>query len=168
MKQPSQHLLYVLKEDKDWALERVQQLEQEIVALGPEFNEALNQSSETWHDNAPFDALRDRQAILASELQQIKNVLHNMAPSIPRQIKSKIGIGARVVVYNKHLKRTLSFLVAGDWTARSGEIINGAKVISIKTPMAQALIGRGVGEETIFRHALLIQSIDYNISTRYS
>lgn len=161
MKHTPRELLYVLKEDKDLALQRIIHLEQEITALGPEFNEVLNQSSETWHDNAPFDALRDRQAVLASELQQIKNVLRNTAPSIPNQVKSKIGIGARVTIYNKNLDKTESFLLAGDWTARSGEVINGAKVISTKSPLAQVLIGKSAGEEAVFRHAMLVQSIDY-------
>ena len=156
-----QSQLYVLDEDKKWALQRIQQLDQEIVSLGPEFNEVLNQSSETWHDNAPFDALRDKQAALASELQQIKYVLNNTAPSIPSQVKSRIGIGARVTVYNKDLNKAELFFIAGDWTARSGEIIDGAKVISAKAPLARALIGKTTGEEVAFKHSMLIRSIDY-------
>ncbi len=156
-----QSQLYVLDEDKKWALQRIRQLDQEIVSLGPEFNEVLNQSSETWHDNAPFDALRDKQAALASELQQIKYVLNNTAPSIPSQVKSRIGIGARVTVYNKDLNKAELFFIAGDWTARSGEVIDGAKVISAKAPLARALIGKTTGEEVAFKHSMLIRSIDY-------
>lgn len=156
-----QSQLYVLDEDKKWALQRIRQLDQEIVSLGPEFNEVLNQSSETWHNNAPFDALRDKQAALASELQQIKYVLNNTAPSIPSQVKSRIGIGARVTVYNKDLNKAELFFIAGDWTARSGEVIDGAKVISAKAPLARALIGKTTGEEVAFKHSMLIRSIDY-------
>jgi transcription elongation GreA/GreB family factor len=161
MKHTNLNLLYVLDEDKDWALKRIIQLEQAIASLGPEFNEVLNQSSETWHDNAPFDALRDKQAALASELQQIKNVLASTAPSIPRQVRSIVGIGARVTVYNKELDKIELFFIAGDWTARSGKTIDGAKVISTKAPLAQALLGKKAGEETAFRYPMLIRSVDY-------
>lgn len=54
--------LIILDEDKKAARQRIAELEAEILSLGPEFYEVFNQSSETWHDNAPFDALRDRQS----------------------------------------------------------------------------------------------------------
>jgi len=50
--------LIILDEDKKWAEARIAALDEEIQALGPEFYDVFNQSSETWHDNAPFDALR--------------------------------------------------------------------------------------------------------------
>lgn len=59
--------LIILDEDKEWMRRRIAELEKQIRDLGTEFYDALNQSSETWHDNAPFDALRDRQSVLAAE-----------------------------------------------------------------------------------------------------
>lgn len=38
---------YILDEDKQLARERIAQIEQEILELGPAFHEALNQTSET-------------------------------------------------------------------------------------------------------------------------
>jgi hypothetical protein len=46
--------LIILDEDKAYARARIAELEQQIQALGPEFYEVFNQSSETWHDNAPL------------------------------------------------------------------------------------------------------------------
>ena len=56
--------LVLLDEDREYARRRIAELQKEIQELGPEFYEVFNQSSETWHDNAPFDALRDRQSLL--------------------------------------------------------------------------------------------------------
>jgi hypothetical protein len=54
--------LYILEADKQWLNTRIEELEATIQALGPDFYDVFNQSSETWHDNAPFDALRDKQS----------------------------------------------------------------------------------------------------------
>ena len=88
--------LYILESDKRWARERIAALEKEIQELGPEFYDVFNQSSETWHDNAPFDALRDRQAVLFAELSNLKAILRDSLPSTPRLKKSTVGIGSVV------------------------------------------------------------------------
>jgi len=147
--------LIILDEDKAYARARIAELEQQIQALGPEFYEVFNQSSETWHDNAPFDALRDRQSVLDAERQQLKNVLQNSLPSIPPQKKDKVGIGAKVT-----LSDDTSYLIAGDWTPHAGQRSDGALVVSSQTPVAQALLGKELGDVvTIGRRRLTIASI---------
>ena len=75
----------ILEEDKAWARQRIAWLEQAILDLGPEFHDVFNQSSETWHDNAPFDALRDRQSVLDAELQQLKRIMRRSRPGVRNQ-----------------------------------------------------------------------------------
>lgn len=64
--------LLILPEDLAYAVQRRHELERQIKALGPEFSDVFTQSSETWHDNAPFEAVRDKQSVLAAELAHIK------------------------------------------------------------------------------------------------
>lgn len=154
--------LYILAEDKAAALARIAELEKEILDLGPEFYDVFNQSSETWHDNAPFDALRDRQSGLSAELQNLKAIMRQAAVSIPKPKKSIIGIGAKVTVNNTGLSKDLQYFIVGDWTYRAGEKIDGAIVVSAKAPIAQALLGRKVGETAHFKHALVVSDIDYS------
>lgn len=134
--------LIILDDDRQYALTRIAELQSEIQALGPEFYEVFNQSSETWHDNAPFDALRDRQSVLDAELQQLRNVLRSSSLSVPKPRKGVVGIGSRVV-----LQTGMTYLIAGDWTPRAGQKWQEAIVINCNTPLAQQIIGKKVGAE---------------------
>lgn len=154
--------LYILTEDKQAALTRIAELEKAIQDLGPEFYDVFNQSSETWHDNAPFDALRDRQSVLFAELQGLKSVLKQAAVSIPKQNRDTVGIGARVTVENIELSKRYHYLLAGNWTFRTGQTHDNALIMSTEAPLAQVLIGKKVGETVKFRHSLLIREISYN------
>lgn len=136
--------LIILDEDKVWAKVRIAELEKAILDLGPEFYDVFNQSSETWHDNAPLDALRDRQSVLDAELQQLKTILRNSLPGAPRSQDGVIGIGSKVVVEDEIGARK-HYFIAGDWTPLAGQVKNGATVLSCNAPLAVELIGERVG-----------------------
>lgn len=136
--------LIILDEDKAWARRRITELDAEIQALGPEFYDVFNQSSETWHDNAPFDALRDRQSVLDAERQQLNTILRNSVPSVPKQPKGRIGIGTQV-----SLDTGESYFIAGDWTPHAGQKRGDAIVVSRTAPLAQQLLGKRAGDKAI-------------------
>ena len=133
--------LLILDEDKAWARQRIAELDAEIQALGPEFYDVFNQSSETWHDNAPFDALRDRQSVLDAERHQLKAILRNSLPSVPKQPKGRVGIGARV-----SLDTGRKYFIAGDWTPYVGQMRDDAVVVSRNAPLAQELLSKKIGD----------------------
>jgi len=150
--------LIILDEDKVWMRRRIAELEKQIQNLGPEFYEVFNQSSETWHDNAPFDALRDRQSVLDAELQSLRRALRNSAVSVPKPPKGKVGIGSTVRLSDGKI-----YFIAGDYTPHAGQLKDGALVISRNTPLAAELIGRKIGDMVaIGRAKSLIEAIDVN------
>ena len=132
--------LVILDEDKVYARTRIAELQREIQGLGPEFYEVFNQSSETWHDNAPFDALRDRQSLLDAELQKLRQVLRDSLPGVPAKKRNVAGIGSIVV-----LSIGKQYFIAGDWTPHAGQVKNGAMVVSCNAPLAKELLGKKVG-----------------------
>lgn len=136
--------LIILDEDKEYIRQRIAELQQQIQDLGPEFYEVFNQSSETWHDNAPFDALRDRQSVLDAELQTLRQTLRNSAVSVLKPLKGKVGIGSVV-----RLSDNRTYFIAGDYTPHAGQTRNGAVVVSCQTPLAMALLDREVGESVV-------------------
>lgn len=136
--------LVILEEDKRWARDRIAELDDEIQGLGPEFYDVFNQSSETWHDNAPFDALRDRQSVLDAERQQLRTILRESVPSLPKQKRTEVGIGSIVTLDNSK-----QYFIAGDWTPFAGQMKDGALVVSRNTPLAAALLGRKKGETVL-------------------
>lgn len=146
--------------DKQWARARVAEIEQAILDLGPEFHVALTQSNETWHDNAPFDALRDTQALLVAEMQTLKAILQKAAISLPKPRKGRVNIGSVVTVQDGTKEH--SYFVAGHWAAQVGEAKEGVLVISCASPLGAALLGAKVGQDlNLTRPAkrLIIKSI---------
>lgn len=120
-------------------------LDKEIQDLGPEFYDVFNQSSETWHDNAPFDALRDRQSVLDAERQQLRRILQHALPAVPPQWPGRVGIGSIVEVADENGQRQRYF-IAGDWTANAGKLRRGALVMSAKAPWQIFCLARRRGE----------------------
>lgn len=140
------HKQYViLADDRLWLEKRIAELDKEISDLGPEFYDVFNQTSETWHDNAPFEALRDRQTVMAAERADLKNVLlHNTLP-VPKLRKGSVGIGSVV-----ELNDGRRVLIAGHWTHRAGKKLSGVLVVSCETPLAEAVLGKKIGTKTQF------------------
>jgi transcription elongation GreA/GreB family factor len=152
---PVREELIILDEDKAYATQRIAELQKEILDLGPEFYEVFNQSSETWHDNAPFDALRDRQSLLDAELQKLRQVLRDSLPGVPAKRKGQVGIGSTV-----ELSTGKRYFIAGDWTPYAGQLKDGAMVISRKAPIAAAFLGKKAGTAvTTGKHQAVIAAI---------
>lgn len=144
MTQTAQLTYYILEEDKALARQRIAAIEREILKMGPAFHEALNQTSETWHDNAPFDALREKQAVLAAELQNLKEALGKSAPSLPHADGRKVTIGSRVHLQDAS-RKSHHYLLAGHWTYRLGEFVDNHMVISCQSPLGSSLLGKKIG-----------------------
>lgn len=151
--------LYILDDDKVYARQRIAELEAEIQALGPEFYDVFNQSSETWHDNAPFDALRDRQSIMAAELDMLRGVLRQSSTSIPRPKKGTVAIGSTVVTTNLASHKQITYFIAGDWTPHAGQLRDDTLVVSSKSPIGSLLWGKKAGDTVTFKHSIRIDEI---------
>jgi transcription elongation GreA/GreB family factor len=145
MTQTTQLNYYILEEDKALAQKRIADIEREILEMGPAFHEALNQTSETWHDNAPFDALREKQAVLAAELQTLKETLSKSTTTLPEPEKQKVNIGSKVKLEDAS-KKSQHYMLAGHWTYRLGEFIGRHMIISCQSPLGASLLGKQIGE----------------------
>ena len=140
-----QDAFYILPEDKASAEARIVELEQEIRAMGPDFYEALNQSSETWHDNAPFDALREKQSGFVAELESLLQVLHRASVFQPSE-QDMVQIGSFVTLRDEQ-SAVQRYHIAGNWTPDAGKKRQGYITISCQTPVAQLLLGKQVGDQ---------------------
>lgn len=161
--------LLIMGSDKQYARQRMATLQKEIDALGSEFNDAFTQTSETWHDNAPFEIVRDRQAVLYAEHQGLKGILQSSLPSVPAQNKKTIGIGAYVEVVHKN--RYQQYFVAGDWTPFAGKQLpgTGAVIISREAPIAKLFVGLGTGDSFTFnRKDYAVTKISYDLIDQYA
>lgn len=137
--------VYLLPLDRQYAEERVLELEKLIQDLGPDFNDAFTQSSETWHDNSPFEAVRDKQSMYAAELHQLRTLIRTSTLVAPKKKRGTVGIGDTVSLDNG--KR---YHIAGDWTHKAGQHSDGVIWVSRHAPLAAALLGKKAGDEVEF------------------
>ena len=134
----------ILKDDRILLDARIDELESEIQGLGPDFYEVFNQSSETWHDNAPFEALRDKQSVLFAEYTSLKEIRRNSTVITPKR-GTRVAIGSTVTLDDNR-----KIFVAGDWTPHAGQTIDGMTFVSARSPLALAVIGKQGGSTTPF------------------
>lgn len=140
--------IVILKQDRVWAEQRVAELEKEIQAMGPEFYDALNQSSESWHDNAPFDAARDKQSVIFAEYTNLKRTLLASTIHVPKHADDVAGIGSIIKVTDA--RRARKIYIAGDWTHRAGQHQGDIVIVSAQSPIAKGFLGKKVGTVTEF------------------
>ncbi len=138
------HEPYLLPGDRVAAEARIAELEQLIQDLGEDFRDAFTQSSETWHDNSPFEAVRDKQSMYAAELHQLRTLIRSSTLVAPKKKRATAGIGSLVTLENG--KR---YFIAGDWTAKAGRHEDDVYWVSCHTPVAKAVIGNKVGKQII-------------------
>lgn len=152
--------LFVLPEDLAYVTARMAKLEEEIRALGGDFGDAFTQSSETWHDNAPFEAVRDKQSQLAAELATMKKIRAHSALVLPKTKRGRVGYGSIVTLDNG--KR---YKLAGDWTPHAGHSVDGVVVVSSQSPIGKTLLGKKLQEPLqIGAHKRVVTSISYTNS----
>ena len=136
------HDIYLLPIDRAYAEARITVLEKEIQDLGPDFNDAFTQSSETWHDNSPFEAVRDKQSMLAAELHKLRTLVRHATLTPPKAKRGTVGIGHTVELADGN-----KYQIAGDWTHQAGHHQDGMHTVSCHTLIAKALLGKKVGDE---------------------
>jgi hypothetical protein len=128
-------IMEILKEDSELIKARLKEIKKELRMLADEFHNVLNQSSETWHDNAPWDEAKGREAVLLAEEEELQKVIntHGIAKTTP---KSPIGKNHSI----KFNKKTVRIFLAGDYSLRTGQKVDGHIVVTKDSPIAREIL----------------------------
>jgi len=128
--------MQILQEDFNLIKLRLEEITKQLHLLADEFNIVLNQSSETWHDNAPWDDAKAREGLLLAEQEYLQKVLRTH--SVCRVLdNSPVGKNHKLKFNGKELKVHL----AGDVSLRVGEEIDGHKIVTKLSPVGKAVLG---------------------------
>jgi transcription elongation factor GreA len=94
-------------------------------------------------ENAEYDAAKDRQGFIEGRIARIEDTLANAHIVDPAQVdaEGRIVFGAKVDLEDLELGTEVRYQIVGDDEAD----IKAAK-ISIESPIARALIGKGAGD----------------------
>ena len=94
-------------------------------------------------ENAEYDAAKEEQAQLESEILEIENKLRNAVIINTSKIATdKVSIGCIVKIYDEEFDEEVEYRIIGSTESNP---LNG--LISNESPVGRALIGKKVGDE---------------------
>lgn len=125
----------ILKKDAELIQVRIKELKQELRSLSDEFRQTLGESSETWHDNSPWDNAKAKEAVLLAELENIQKI--NKTHVITKEIKINPVGQNHDVEFNGSI---VKIFLAGDFSIRTGQTIDGYTVVTKNSPVARELL----------------------------
>jgi len=98
-------------------------------------------------ENAEYHAAKDRQGLVEARIRQIETALSGAEIiDTTTLVGERVQFGARVVVTDGESGQELEYLVVGEFESDAS---NG--MISFKSPLARALMGRTVGDVVEFQ-----------------
>lgn len=114
-------------------------LAQEIARCGQEIGDANQQSSETWHDNAPMDVAQRQFEQLHVRYRDINNVIRKAVVVKPDKDAKKVCVGSEVVFADQDgVERSVKI---GSYTPSED-----SDAISYVAPIAKVLMGAEVDD----------------------
>ncbi|HRV75975.1 MAG: hypothetical protein H6799_03330 [Candidatus Nomurabacteria bacterium] len=125
----------ILQEDKDLVLKRLDQIKRELNDLTDEFRQTLSESSETWHDNSPWDNAKAKEAVLLFEQERLQRIIKEYRV-IDTKSQSPLGKKYEADFNGKRVKVYL----AGDFSMRTGEMIEGHMVVTKNSPVGEKIL----------------------------
>ncbi|MGX9340763.1 transcription elongation factor GreA [Mycoplasma sp. 128] len=94
-------------------------------------------------ENAEYDAARDKQAQIESRINEIQHIIENHVLIDTKNKKTTVSIGSTVTIENKKNGERKVLTIVGSLDADPF-----AKKISNQSPLAKAVLGKKVNEET--------------------
>jgi len=133
---------YFLKQDLEALDARIQELRDKLEETLKERGESTRQSSETWHDNFPFEEAQRQFSLLAGQLQKLVDLRKKAKEADIPSDKNKVGIGSIVAIQNSATGEIKTFKI-GSFAVF---VETGEKTISYDSPLARIIMGAKVGE----------------------
>ncbi len=142
---------YFLPQDYKVLKEKAEILEKESKKLGKQINITTTESSEGWHDNAPFDAVMSELGMLKERLKEIGELIRKAKIIQPSKNKDKINIGSLVKVVGQDNKEKWyqigSYRIMAKKEQKGKNSEKNPLVISYAGPVGQKMLNRKCGDK---------------------
>jgi transcription elongation GreA/GreB family factor len=140
-----------LQKDFEALKAKAKQLEKESEKLGKKIRETTTESSESWHDNAPFDTVMQELGMLKKQLEEIGKLIRKAKIVQPSEDNNKVGIGNIVKVIDGESKERWyqigSYRIMAVKTQKGRNSEKNPLIISYTSPIGQKLLNKKQGEE---------------------
>lgn len=118
--------------------------------LGRELGKAMSESSETWHDNAPAEAISSLAHILVNQANAtIKSLRDAKELSYPELNESEVTLGSIVSLHYTQSDKFVNYLLTGivlENNPDNLELSENTELITIQSPLGLGLIGKKLGD----------------------
>lgn len=112
-------------------------------ALGEELGDAMSQAAETFHDNAPADAINHESRLLFARAEPVRELLRkHLVVEYPTEDVDEIVIGSTVIVEIGDIVETYEIAGQRHATQESDEV----SIITPSSPLASHLLGKKNGD----------------------
>ncbi len=162
----NQQILEVLAVDKtpilpfevDVAEGEFEKHKREQVMLSAKLGEAMNQSSETWHDNAPAEAITADSKVLAERAKKTIGVLQNSVVfEYPTPDEEEVTLGSLVTYRYKGDKDDSKLYITGSTRTVGSDIEDRLPTddqeldfATLSSPLVMAMLGKTAGKDVHF------------------
>jgi len=130
---------------------------QEQAHLSERQFEAMNQSSETWHDNAPAEAIAQASKALSALASHTMRIMSQSDVfEYEASVEDGVTLGSLVAVRYGSSSDTTHFYITGATREVTEEIeaalpeVEDLEIITVSSPVGKALLGAKSGETTDF------------------
>jgi transcription elongation GreA/GreB family factor len=133
---------------------RFRQLSERQKELAKDLSEAMSQTSETWHDNAPADVANMASALNAASAEKVISAMRSsVVLDYPQSVKrGTLGNLFRIATEGD---KTRSLFLAGYASDVKEYLKPGIDVVTLKSPVGNAILGAKAGA-----------TIDYHVGRR--
>lgn len=140
--------------------------------LGRELGLSMKESAETWHDNAPAEAIATDAHRLSSEAESLIELLSKVSViEIPSSNFENVTVGSKVQLKFTDLNKTKIILLTGSGYLPDrvfDEKNHPLEVISVSSPLGKAILEHSTGdiiEFTVNNRVIKVEIIQIDQST---
>lgn len=98
-------------------------------------------------ENAEYHAAKEKHALIENRISELSKKINNAQIVDPNSVsKDRVGFGCNVVLYDLDKDESVEYMIVGE-----DESDPNSGKISIKSPIAQALLGKEEGDEVVVK-----------------
>jgi transcription elongation GreA/GreB family factor len=142
---------WLLDHERQMIVNCLAKQETNLVRIANEVGDAMGQSSESWHDNAPADALFEELARTRGIIAELRNIYKKAKlAEYPDPREPYINIGSHALLHIRQWQENLSVVVVGDvrHLYSSDTMIEGEELMltTLNSPIGCIIAGAKTGD----------------------
>ncbi|MCK6463087.1 MAG: GreA/GreB family elongation factor [Candidatus Pacebacteria bacterium] len=134
-------MYYFLEEDFKELCFKINELNEKLTEIGQEMGESCRQSSETYHDNFPFEEGRRQQDMISTRISELINIKSRAKIIQPDITSNCVSIGKIVVIKDEGTNEEETYKIGSYMIFKR---LHG--YVSYNAPLVKLILGAKAGD----------------------